>query len=127
MIRRIWDVTFTVKDLKKSVEFYEGVLGLNKKYEFRDYVGFDCCGIEIGLKTWGELEPPRKGEPILNFLVDDVEESYRALIRKGVKILEPPKETLWGSKVLLFQDPDGNTLQFTEIYWQKYFKVSSGS
>lgn len=126
MIRRVWDVTLTVKDLKKSVEFYESVLGLKKKYEFRDYAGFDCCGIEIGLKTWGNLESPREGEPILNFLVDDIEQAYQYLLQRGVKILEPPKETLWGSKVLLFQDPDGNTLQFTEINWQEYFKVSSG-
>jgi len=31
MIRRIWDITLTVKDLKKAVEFYEDVLGLQKK------------------------------------------------------------------------------------------------
>jgi len=28
MIRRIWDITLTVKDLKKAVEFYEDVLVL---------------------------------------------------------------------------------------------------
>jgi len=37
MIRRIWDITLTVKDLKKAVEFYEDVLGL-EKYQFKDFI-----------------------------------------------------------------------------------------
>lgn len=53
MIKRIWDITLTVKNLKKAIDFYENVLGLQKKYEFKDYAGFDCGGVEIGLKTWG--------------------------------------------------------------------------
>lgn len=32
MIRRIWDVTLTVKNLEKAIYFYEKVLGLTKKY-----------------------------------------------------------------------------------------------
>jgi len=37
MIRRIWDVTLTVKDLKKAINSYQNVLGLQKRYEFNDY------------------------------------------------------------------------------------------
>ena len=65
MIRRIWDITLTVKDLRKSISFYRDILGLQMKYMFKDYAGFDCCGVEIGLKTWGEMEKPRKGEPCM--------------------------------------------------------------
>ncbi|OQX92436.1 MAG: hypothetical protein B6D58_02940 [candidate division Zixibacteria bacterium 4484_95] len=75
MIKRIWDITLTVSDLGRAVSFYENILGLQKKYEFRDYAGFDCGGVEIGLKTWGELEKPRKGEPCINFIVDDIDRS----------------------------------------------------
>jgi len=28
-----------------------------------------------------------------------------------------------GSRILTFMDPDGNTLQLTEINWRKYFKA----
>jgi len=46
LIKRIWDITLTVRDLKRAVDFravdfYENVLGLQKKYEFKDYAGFD--------------------------------------------------------------------------------------
>jgi len=123
MIKRIWDITLTVKNLKKAIDFYENVLGLQKKYEFKDYAGFDCGGVEIGLKTWGELEKPRKGEPCINFLVENIDDAYKSLQQKGVKVIEGPKETLWGSRILLFEDPDGNILQLTEIDWRKYFKA----
>jgi len=123
MIKRIWDITLTVKDLKRAVDFYENILGLQKKYEFKDYAGFDCGGVEIGLKTWGELEKPRKGEPCINFLVENIDDAYRSLQQRGVKIIKGPKETPWGSRILLFEDPDGNTLQLTEINWRKYFKA----
>jgi len=59
MVKRIWDITLTVKDLERAVDFYGNVLGL-QKYEFKDYAGFDCGGVEIGLKTWGEMENPSK-------------------------------------------------------------------
>jgi len=123
VIKRIWDITLTVRDLKKAVDFYEHVLGLQKKYEFKDYAGFDCGGVEIGLKTWGGLEKPRKGEPCIDFLVEDIEDAYKRLQEKGVKVIEKPKETPWGSRILVFEDPDGNTLQLTEIDWGKYFKA----
>ena len=123
VIKRIWDITLTVRDLKRAVDFYERVLGLQKKYEFKDYAGFDCGGVEVGLKTWGGLEKPRKGEPCIDFLVEDIEDAYKKLQEKDVKVIEEPKETPWGSRILVFEDPDGNTLQLTEIDWGKYFKA----
>jgi len=124
MIQRIWDITFSVTDLKEAVSFYEETLGLKKKYEFKDYAGFDCCGVEIGLQLGGKKEK-REAMPCVNFLVDDVDAEYQALRRKGVKFIKKPEDTLWGGRIANFFDPDGNVLQFTEINWQKYFEVSS--
>jgi len=123
MIKRLWDVTLTVRDLKRAVDFYERVLGLQKKYEFQDYAGFDCGGVGIGLKTWGEIEKPRKGEPRINFMVEDIGEAYEILKEISVEVIEGPKETPWGGRILVFLDPDGNTLQFTEIEWSRYFRA----
>lgn len=121
MISRVWDVTLTVSDLDRATHFYENVLGLQKKYEFKDYAGFDCGGVEIGLKTWGELEPPRKGEPCLDFLVENLDESYEVLKDRGVSFKDDPEDTQWGGRVALFSDPDGNTLQLIQIDWGKYY------
>lgn len=124
MLTRIWDVTLTVSDLKKAVNFYENILRLQKKYEYNDYAGFDCGGVEIGLKTWGEMEKPRKGEPCVNFSVDNIDMVYSSLKENGVIFVEYPKDAQWGAKIALFADPDGNILQISQIDWQRYFSVN---
>jgi catechol 2,3-dioxygenase-like lactoylglutathione lyase family enzyme len=123
MIKRIWDVTLTVSDLKRAISFYENILGLQKKYCFKDYAGFDCGGVEIGLKTWGELEKPRKGEPCVNFIVDNIDEYYNYLKGKGADFTEGPKDTQWGARMAILLDPDGNILQITQVDWEKYFNA----
>ena len=75
-----------------------------KKYEYKDYAGFDCGGVEIGIKTWGELEKPRKGEPVINFLVTDIKGAFHKLKENGVQIVKEPYKTQWGAKILLFCD-----------------------
>ena len=46
MIKTVWDVTFYVSDLERAKKFYEETLGLEKKYEYSSYVGFECGGVE---------------------------------------------------------------------------------
>jgi predicted enzyme related to lactoylglutathione lyase len=125
MIGRIWAVTLTVADLDRAMRFYEGVLGLAKKYTFQDYAGFDCGGVEIGLKTWGGLEEPRKGEPCIDLLVESVDELYHTLGAKGVDFVTEPRDTPWGGRIASFSDPDGNTLQLTEIRWERYLATAA--
>ena len=49
MIKTVWCITFYVSDLKKAAKFCGETLGLEKKYEYSSYVGFECGGVEIGL------------------------------------------------------------------------------
>ncbi|MGD8814237.1 MAG: VOC family protein [Anaerolineales bacterium] len=125
MITHIWSVTMTVSNLDQSIHFYETILSLTKKYQFSDYAGFQCGGSEIGIKTWGALEPPREGEPCINLAVADIDEAYQTLMSKGVEFTKPPEDTSWGSRTAVFKDPDGNTLQLTQIDWERYLKVSA--
>lgn len=126
MIRRMWDVTLTVVDLPRAVAFYRDILGLPLKYRFVDYAGFDAGGVELGLKTWGGLEPPREGEPMVNSLVDDVDRACRELSAKGVRFTKGPEDTPWGGRIAVFHNPDGNTLQLTQIDWRRYFSACAG-
>jgi len=120
MIGRIWSVTLTVSDLKKAIDFYKCGLGLTKKYEFKDYAGFDCGGVEISVKTWGERGAPRAGEPCVDVLVDDVDEAHQRLTTRGVGFSKEPHDAVWGARIANFTDPDGNALQLTEIRWPEY-------
>jgi len=49
MIKTVWGITFYVSDLERAKKFYEETLGLEKKYEYSSYVGFECGGVEVGL------------------------------------------------------------------------------
>jgi len=120
MILRVWDITLTVSDLDRAVEFYEKTLELPKKYQFSTYAGFDCGGVEIGLQP-GTPVGEREGAPCVDFLVRDVDEAYRTLSGRGVRFLEEPHDTPWGGRIALLTDPDGNLLQLTQIDWRRYF------
>jgi len=123
MLQRIWDVTFTVSNLEQAVGFYENALDLSKKYYFpENYAGFDCGGVEIGLMA-GIPQGSKEGIPSVNFLVVNIDETFRILQGRGVRFVKGPHDTAWGGKIALFADPDDNTLQLTQIDWRKYFTV----
>jgi catechol 2,3-dioxygenase-like lactoylglutathione lyase family enzyme len=118
----VWDITFTVADLHRAVDFYQDALGLQLKYQFSTYAGLDCGGVEIGLVP-GRTDAVQEGGPCVDFLVSDVDEAYRVLSEKGVRFLKEPHDTLWGSRIALFSDPDGHVLQVVQIDWPKYLAV----
>ncbi len=101
LIQKIAHITIGVSDLKKSVSFFQDVLGLEKMGEWASYAIFDIAGVSFG------LEPKAKTEICL--LVDDVDEAYRNLKDKGVKFVTKPRDQPWGVRDAKFVDPDGNT------------------
>ena len=126
MIKTVWCVTFYVSDLDRASRFYEETLGLEKKYGYSSYVGFECGGVEIGLIPKLE-EGQRVSQPSasVEFLVDDVERFCTELKGKGVRFVEELHEEPWGGRQASFTDPDGNALQIAQIDWEKYFAISA--
>jgi len=102
VIEKIENITFPVKDLKKSVAFYENVVGLKKSEEWSNYATFDVGGTIFGLDS----DP--KAELQIFMRVDDVDKMYSALKEKAVKFLTEPKDQYWGGRTAMFADPDGN-------------------
>ncbi|MCL6578200.1 MAG: VOC family protein [Candidatus Bathyarchaeota archaeon] len=126
MIKTVWCVTFYVSDLKKAAKFYEEILGLEKKYEYSSYVGFECGGVEIGLiPKSAEGQKVSLLSPSVEFLVDDVDKAYRELKKKEVKFTKELHDEPWGGRQATFTDPDGNILEIAQINWQKYFSVAA--
>jgi catechol 2,3-dioxygenase-like lactoylglutathione lyase family enzyme len=125
MIKTVWSITFSVSDLKAAAKFYQEVLGLEKKYEFSSYVGFECGGVEIGLIPKSKENAQSNGSTTVEFLVNNINEMYEKLKAKGVKFKNDLHEVTWGGKQVAFTDPDGNVLEVTQIDWKKYFEVSA--
>ena len=99
-VKRIAHITIGVSDLKKSVSFFENILGFEKIGEWPAYAIFDIAGISFG------LEPKVKHE--ICFLVDDVDEAYQNLKDSGLKFATKPKNQPWGVRDASFVDADGN-------------------
>jgi len=126
MIKTVWSITFYVSDPERAKRFYEETLGLEKKYEYSSYVGFECGGVEVGLIP--KLEKEHKAStftPSVDFLVYDVERVYNELKQKGVEFIRDLHEEPWGGRQATFTDPDGNVLEIVQINWEKYFDVSA--
>ena len=66
-------ITIGVSDIKKSVSFYQDILGLKKIGKWPTYVEFNVGGVQLGLEPGGKLE--------IFLLVDDVDKAYRDLKR----------------------------------------------
>jgi catechol 2,3-dioxygenase-like lactoylglutathione lyase family enzyme len=125
MIKTVWGVTFYVSDLNRAARFYEEVLGLEKKYEFSSYVGFECGGVEIGLISRPEGRGQHNESFAVELLVSNVQDVYDRLKAKGVNFIRELHEETWGGKQAAFEDPDGNVLEITQIDWRRYFEVSA--
>jgi catechol 2,3-dioxygenase-like lactoylglutathione lyase family enzyme len=126
MIKTVWSITLHVSDMKRAVKFYEETLGLEKKYEFSSYAGFECGGVEIGLiPASGERQETSLTSPSVEFLVDDVDKFCDRLNRAGVGFIKGLHDEPWGGRQATFADPDGNILEIAQIDWKKYFSVSA--
>jgi len=126
VIKTVWCVTFCVSDLDRASRFYEETMGLEKKYQYSSYVGFECGGVEIGLiPKLAEGQKANQPSASVEFLIDDVEKLCSELKGKGVRFVEELHEEPWGGKQATFTDPDGNTLQIVQIDWEKYFAVAA--
>ena len=115
-VGKIKQVAFAVKDLERSVNFYENTLGLPLLFKADPGMAFfDCHGIRLLI---GEAEEVTPGGPILYFSVDSIEATYQELGDKGAEVIRAPLLThktdesgLW---LAFFKDPDGHTLALME-------------
>jgi len=106
------NVTINVKDLDKSVSFYESI-GISVKNRWGNYYAqLTAPGIVIGLHpTVDENLVGNSGNVSLGFTTDDFESTKLFLQKLSIKITERQEE---GGLFLHFTDPDGTALYFIE-------------
>lgn len=113
-ITSIGQIAIVVHDLPKAVEFYRDKLGLRFLYEFPGLAFFDCGGVRIMLSfpENAEFDHPAS---ILYYKVADINQAWRVLEARGVKLEhEPhvvarmPDHDLW---ICAIRDPENNLVE----------------
>jgi methylmalonyl-CoA/ethylmalonyl-CoA epimerase len=111
---KIGQISINVRDFDRAVAFYKDSLGMKHLFSVPGRMGFfDCDGIRLMLAI---PERPDLDHPssILYFKVENIEETYEALVSQGVHfeskpMLVAPMAThdLWLAE---FRDSENNVL-----------------
>ena len=112
MIQYISAVTFAVRDMARSIGFYEK-LGFELLYG-GDRAGFSSLkagNAFVNLIAVSGYDHQWWGRAI--FRVDNVDAHYQTLRAKGLE-LQPPRDASWGERFFHITDPDGHELSFAE-------------
>jgi catechol 2,3-dioxygenase-like lactoylglutathione lyase family enzyme len=104
---------FTVGDMNRAVDFYEGRLGFH--VTFRNGAVFTIVsrdGIEISLAL---DHTGAAGKGACYFKLDGIDAIHDEFLAKGVTMTHPLKTETYGMREFMITDPDGNTLNFGEL------------
>lgn len=119
MLNKVAHISLSVTDIKKSIEFYENILGMKLAKEVvldcksaEEVFGMPACKVKIahlkGCKDCGspvielrqfaekntindEVRLNRVSISSMSFTVEDIEETYKELKEKGVEFISSPQ------------------------------------
>lgn len=120
VINKLLHAGLLVKDTLRSLEFYQGVLGLEVDSS-RPELGYPGAWLWVGLQQIHLMElsnpDPAERQPAhggrdrhLALTVSDIEALRRAFEKSGVAYTWSKS----GRRALFCRDPDGNALEFVE-------------
>ena len=129
MLKGFEHIGMTVGNLDRSIEFYQGLLGLKLLLRKKQPNGGEVAFLDAGGGQLEMVQPPGPVAPArqvpqgeaglrhITIAVDDIEAAYRQLMAAGVRSVEPPrnafnKEML--AKVGFVLDPDGIVVELAQ-------------
>ncbi len=123
MFQQVDYIMIVVSDMSRSVTFYRDKLGLPLKFETPEWTEFQTGVTILALhgggaaaeKQGGSHGTKRAGSCSIGFNVEDVEQTYRELMEKGVPFVMPPMQREGeGIKLAVCLDPDGLPVSFAQ-------------
>ena len=106
-------ITFLgTNDLKKTSNFYQKILGLTLYKDQKICLIFNINKqSKIGFCEHIPVIQDKKS-PIMTFVTEEVDEVYKTLVNKGLKIVESPKlNKKYNIYHFFFKDPNGYTIE----------------
>ena len=128
-IKKVGNVILAVKDLDKSVKFYNELIGLPIKRQRRSWVDLGTSGALLSLHP-ASLTAQHIGSSIENgitigFLVGDVTSAVEELKSKGVKIYRDIVDREAGKNAVIL-DPDDYLISLFEPIFEDKDKQTGG-
>ena len=119
---------------KRLVNFYQEVTGLPPTWYTDDFAEFVTPTFTLAIGSTSTMDIFGAGAghttdnrtPILEFLVDDVDQEYEKLKKITSDFVLEPTTQPWGNRSVMFRDPDGHLLNFfTPVSEQAIKKFNS--
>lgn len=116
-LSQLKQIAFVVHDVDTMTQFYENLVGLKKLFAVPGMTFFDLNGIRLMLSR-PTSDAFDKGNSILYFTVQGIEQTTKALQVKGVSferepfmVARMPDHELW---LAFFRDPENNVMALAE-------------
>ena len=128
-IKKVGNVILAVKDLDKSIEFYNKILGLPIKNKRENWVDLGQSGALLSLHPASQSSP-HSGSSIdngilISFVIGDVASAVDELKSKNVKIFREIQERDIGKNVVIL-DPDEYMISLFEPSFSAEKNIQTG-
>src|SRR5437773_3177347 len=108
-------IILLVADMKKSIEFYKGILELPLNHQSEDWTEFFSNGTMLALRLAKKKEKTKAALNILvGFMVNDLDITVKRLKEMKVKFVKEPREEPFG-KHAIFEDLDEHMISIVQL------------
>ena len=114
MINKIGFISYSVSNLRQSIEFYQDLLGLELLLSDDRWAEFNIGGQRLAIhkRNYEVVTGDQPGSTVF-FEAKPIEDAVKKLRDKGVKFIGEIEVYSYG-KLVLFMDPDKNSLGLYE-------------
>ena len=128
-IKKVGSVIIAVKDLDKSIEFYNKILGMPIKNKRKNWVDLGQSGAILSLHPASQ-STPHSGSSIdngilISFVIGDVASAITELKSKNVKIFREIQDRDIGKNAIIL-DPDEYMISLFEPNFSAEKNIQSG-
>jgi lactoylglutathione lyase len=121
MFDRLGAIILLVSDMKRSVKFYNNVLGMELKQKTRDWVEFSKQGTVLALHPSKKKTRITKNNSMLvGFNIGDLESLCIILRKKKIKFYKKLTIEAFGKHAII-EDPDGHLISLAEMNSEEEF------
>ena len=106
-LRTLSYITLWVTKFEEAKELYRDTLGLPVAEDNPGFIMFQTEGSRLAIHKLPKAPSLTRLSVELHFEVRDVDETFEALQKKGVKFEEKPANRPWGTRMASFLDPEG--------------------